>query len=71
VVFVVIPSQGAVAAGMRGGAFTATNHYNHYSLMRFIEDSLGLPSLTNNDKFAAPLNEFWDTTTKSGSGSLV
>jgi hypothetical protein len=71
VVFVVIPSQGAVAAGMRGGAFTATNHYNHYSLMRFIEDSLGLPSLTNNDKFAAPLNEFWDTTTKSGSGPLV
>jgi hypothetical protein len=30
-----------------------------------------LPPLTNNDKFAAPLNEFWDTTAKSGSGSLV
>jgi hypothetical protein len=59
VVFVVIPSPGAVAAGMRSGAFTATNHYNHYSLLRFIEDSLGLPTLTNNDKFAAPLNEFW------------
>jgi hypothetical protein len=71
VVFVVIPSPGAVAAGMRSGAFTATNHYNHYSLLRFIEDSLGLPTLTNNDKFAAPLNEFWDTATKSGSGSLV
>jgi hypothetical protein len=71
VVFVVIPSQGALAAGMRGGAFTATNHYNHYSLLRFIEDSLGLPTLTNNDKFAAPLNEFWDTGTKSGAGSLV
>ncbi len=71
VVFVVIPSQGAIDAGMRTGAFTATNHYNHYSLLRFIEDSLGLPTLTNNDKFAAPLNEFWDTGTKSGSGSLV
>jgi hypothetical protein len=71
VVFVVIPSQGAIAAGMRGGAFTATNHYNHYSLLRFIEDSLGLPTLTNNDKFAAPLNEFWDSGVKGGAGSLV
>jgi hypothetical protein len=71
VVFVVIPSQGAVDAGMRAGSFTATNHYNHYSLLRFIEDSLGLPTLTNNDKFAAPLNEFWNTTTNSGSGSLL
>lgn len=59
VVFVVIPSPGAVAAGMRSGNFIATNHYNHYSLLRFIEESLGLPTLTNNDKFAAPLNEFW------------
>ncbi len=71
VVFVVIPSEGAIAAGMRGGAFTATNHYNHYSLLRFIEDSLGLPTLTNNDKFAAPLNEFWDGNVKGGTGSLV
>ena len=71
VVFVVIPSPGAVAAGMRSGSFTATDHYNHYSLLRFIEDSLGLPTLTNNDKFAAPLNEFWDTATKSGTGSAL
>jgi len=71
VVFVVIPSPGAVAAGMRSGAFNATDHYNHYSLLRFIEDALGLPPLTNNDKFAAPLNEFWDGVTTSGAGSLV
>lgn len=71
VVFVVIPSEGAVAAGMRSGAFTASNHYNHYSLLRFIEDSLGLPTLTNNDKFAAPLNEFWDAGVGSGAGTLV
>lgn len=71
VVFVVIPSQGAVAAGMRSGAFTATNHYNHYSLLRFIEDSLGLPTLTNNDKFAAPLNEFWIDGILTGSGSVL
>jgi hypothetical protein len=71
VVFVVIPSKGAIDAGMRSGAFTATNHYNHYSLLRFIEDSLGLPYLTNNDKFAAPLNEFWDGNHQAGAGSLV
>jgi hypothetical protein len=39
--------------------------------LRFIEDSLGLPTLTNNDKFAAPLNEFWDSGVKGGAGSLV
>jgi hypothetical protein len=71
VVFVVIPSEGAVAAGMRSGAFTASNHYNHYSLLRFIEDSLGLPTLTNNDKFAAPLNEFWIDGVLNGSGSVL
>ena len=59
IVTVVIPSPGAVAGGMRDGHFTATEKYDHYSLMRMIEDSLGLPTLTNNDKFAAPMNEFW------------
>jgi hypothetical protein len=56
---VVIPSPGAVASGMRGGHFVADDYYNHYSLLRTIEDSLGLPALTNNDKYAQPLNEYW------------
>ncbi|MCB0949102.1 MAG: phosphoesterase [Mycobacterium sp.] len=59
IVTVVIPSPAAVAGGMRGGHFTATNKYDHYSLLRMIEDSLGLPTLTKNDEFAAPMNEFW------------
>ena len=71
VVFVVIPSEGAVAAGMRSGAFTATNHYNHYSLLRFIEDSLGLDPLTTNDRFAAPLNEFWTSTPGQAVGDIT
>ena len=71
VVFTVIPSQGAVAAGMRSGAFTATTHLNHYSLLRFIEDSLGLPTLTNNDRYAAPLNEFWVDGILDGAGSVL
>jgi hypothetical protein len=56
---VVIPSPGAVASGMRGGNFVADDYYNHYSLLRTIEDSLGLPPLTNNDKYAQPMNEYW------------
>ena len=59
IVTVVIPSPGAIAAGMRPGSYTATNHYNHYSLLRMIEDSLGLPYLTKNDQYASPMNEFW------------
>ncbi|MGB0972564.1 MAG: alkaline phosphatase family protein, partial [Mycobacterium sp.] len=58
VVTVVIPSPAAVAGGMRGGHFIATDQYTHYSMLRMIEDSLGLPTLTNNDKFAVPMNEF-------------
>ncbi len=59
IVTVVIPSPGAVAGGMRGGAFVAVDHYTHYSLLRTIEDSLGLPPLTSNDEYAQPMNEFW------------
>ena len=59
IVTVVIPSPGAIAGGMRPGSYTATNHYNHYSLLRMIEDSLGLPYLTTNDQYASPMNEFW------------
>lgn len=60
IVTIVIPSQGAIDAGMRSGHFVADGHYDHYSLLRTIEDSLGLPRLTNNDKFAYPMNEFWE-----------
>ena len=56
---VVIPSPGAVASGMREGHFIADDYNNHYSLLRTIEDSLGLPPLTNNDRFAQPMNEYW------------
>ena len=70
VVTVIIPSQGAIAAGMKGGAFTAVNQYNHYSLLRFIEDSLGVAPITNNDKYATPMNEFWTQNPGTTSGSV-
>jgi len=65
VVTVVIPSSGALGmpgdnpGEMREGHFIATDRYDHYSLLRTIEESLGLSTLTNNDKFALPMNEFW------------
>jgi hypothetical protein len=59
IVTVVIPSPGAVSSGMRGGAFVVNNRYDHYSLLRTIEESLDLPPLTSNDEFAQPMNEFW------------
>ena len=71
IVTVVIPNEAAIKAGWKGGAFTASNQYNHYSLLRTIEDSLDLPTLTANDQFAAPMNEFWNGNQNANSGSLV
>ena len=60
VVTVVIPSPAAIASGgMRGGAFVASDYYNHYSLQRTIELALGLTNVTKNDLYAQPMNEFW------------
>jgi Phosphoesterase family len=53
---IVIPSPNS---GMRQGHIVAADHNNHYSLLRTIEDSLHLPPLTNNDRFAQPMNEYW------------
>jgi len=71
VVTVVIPNQAAIDAGMRSGPFIASNHLDHYSLLRMIEDSLGLPTLTNNDKYAAPMNEFWTDGVVGNSGNIA
>jgi hypothetical protein len=68
IVMVVIPSPGALydpdtnPNGMRPGPFVADDYYNHYSLQRTIEVSLGLGPLTNNDAYAQPMNEFWCST---------
>jgi Phosphoesterase family len=60
VVTVVIPSPDAVTSGgMKGGAFVASDYYNHYSLQRTIELALNLQPLTKNDEYAQPMNDFW------------
>lgn len=57
---IVIPSEDAVTSGgMASGHVTATDYYNHYSLLRTIEEALGVSALTDNDLYATPLNEFW------------
>ena len=71
VVTVVIASPGAIAAGMLPGHFVDSTHYNHYSLLRMIEDSLGLPALTNNDLYAVPMNGFWGSTAAAGAATLA
>jgi hypothetical protein len=56
VAMIVIPSPNS---GMLQGHFVVDDYNNHYSLLRTIEDSLGLPPLTDNDKFATPMNGYW------------
>jgi acid phosphatase len=33
--------------------------YNHYSVLRTIEDNFGLPPLTANDRAAQPITDIW------------
>jgi hypothetical protein len=64
---IVIPNQGAVNAvvdPMQSGHFVTNSYYDHYSLMRTIEDALRpapgtVPTLTYNDAYAQPMNDFW------------
>jgi YVTN family beta-propeller protein len=41
--------------------YVSTTRYTHYSLLRTIEDALGLGTLTANDRYAQPLNDVFDT----------
>jgi hypothetical protein len=38
---------------------TLAKNYNHYSLLRTIEDNFGLEPLTGNDRNAAPITDIW------------
>jgi hypothetical protein len=37
---------------------------NHYSIGRTLEEALGIPPLTANDRYARPLNEAFSATKK-------
>jgi Phosphoesterase family len=49
---ILVSSPGLVRAGQVGNA-----SYNHYSIGRTIEEALGLPSFTSNDRYAPPINQ--------------
>ena len=40
--------------------YVSSTRYTHYSLLRTIEDALGLGTLTANDRYAQPLNDVFD-----------
>jgi hypothetical protein len=63
---IVIPNDGAVTfGGMQAGHFVTNTRYDHYSLMSTLEYALSptagtpLTTLTFNDKYAIPMNDFW------------
>jgi hypothetical protein len=53
---IVLGSQGTVKQG-----FSTGQRYTEYSLLRTIEAGLNLPTLTENDLFANPVNDIWTT----------
>ncbi len=57
VMTVAVGSQNTVKAG-----YQTSTRYDHYSTARVIRDALGLPAMTNNDKWATPFNEVFGST---------
>jgi YVTN family beta-propeller protein len=62
-----IPTIILGSAGVRQG-FVSHVRYTHYSLLRTIEAALGLGTLTQNDRFAQPVNDIF---TDSAAASRV
>ncbi len=55
-----IPTLIMGSAGVRAG-YVSHVRYTHYSLLRTIEAALGLGTLTDNDRYAQPLNDVFNT----------
>ncbi|MEZ0065043.1 hypothetical protein ABIA32_001031 [Streptacidiphilus sp. MAP12-20] len=60
-----IGSQGTVKAGYQDAA-----RYDHYSTARVIDSALGLPAMTNNDRWATPYNEVF-TSAQTGGNTVT
>jgi hypothetical protein len=45
-------------AGIKAGA-TSNILYNHYSILRTIEDAFGLGTMADQDEVATPIKEIW------------
>ena len=55
-----VPTVVLGSSGVRRG-YVSHVRYTHYSLLRTIEATLGLGTLTGNDRYAQPLNDVFDT----------
>ena len=54
-------SQNTVKAG-----YTSSQRTDQYGLLRTVDQALGLAPLTNNDRYAATVNDAWSGTSNSG-----
>jgi hypothetical protein len=54
-----IPTIVISSQGVKQGGFQSTTRYTLYSVLRTIEEALGAPPLTNNDRYAQPMNDFF------------
>lgn len=54
-----IPTLVLGSAGTVKQGFSTSQRYTAYSLLRTIEGALNLPTLTENDLFANPVNDIW------------
>jgi len=57
---------GSPGSGVRSGGFRSSISYNHYSLLKTIESSWGLPAMTASDSDASPMNDFFATISPTG-----
>ncbi|MFD5565636.1 alkaline phosphatase family protein [Kitasatospora griseola] len=56
-----IPTIVTSSPGLTKPGYRSPAPYNHYSILRTVEQGLGLPGrLTQNDQFATPLNDIWN-----------
>jgi len=54
-----IPTIIAGSPGATRTGYVSNVQYTHYNVLRTMEEALGLGRLTQNDQFAAPINDIW------------
>jgi len=65
------PPELFYGASVKKGYISNSPAYDHYALLRLIEDNWGLPTLTSNDGSATPMTEFISSSTPSLSASFT
>ncbi|MDI2125567.1 ricin-type beta-trefoil lectin domain protein [Yinghuangia seranimata] len=63
---VLIGSQGSVKTGFQSGG-----RVDHYGVLATVDKALGLAPLTNNDRYAAPVNDAWNPVGTTPAGPIT